>query len=157
MIQRTAVRALLVAPPDLLLLTRIYIPDREGYIWITPGGGIEDGEQPEEALLREVKEETAHELGTFVGPVWRRNERFRFRGVSYQQEEFFYLAHCEQFDPDHSENPAEIEQEIFDRFRWWSLREIAASSEVFAPGDLARHLARLLNHEVPATPIQVGA
>lgn len=37
----------------ILLVKRCDVP-----IWVFPGGGIEEGETPEEAVIREVKEET---------------------------------------------------------------------------------------------------
>lgn len=38
---------------SVLLTQRRDVP-----VWVLPGGGVEDGESPEEALLREVQEET---------------------------------------------------------------------------------------------------
>jgi len=155
-IQRTAVRALLLADPDLLLLCRIHLQEGGRYIWIAPGGGVDSGEEPEVALAREIREETNHEIGRWAGPVWTRRHQFRFKGNTYDQQESFYLVRTDLFDPDHSANPAEIEQEIFEEFRWWSLDEIHNSEETFVPGDLARHLGELLRRGIPARPVEVG-
>jgi 8-oxo-dGTP pyrophosphatase MutT (NUDIX family) len=43
----------------------LLIKRRDAPIWVLPGGGIEAGEQPEEALIREIQEET----GFFVQVV----------------------------------------------------------------------------------------
>jgi len=42
---------------EVLLIKRRDIP-----IWIIPGGGIEDGETPEEAMIREFQEETGFRI-----------------------------------------------------------------------------------------------
>ncbi len=157
MIKRSAVRALLLdEPAGRLLLTRIHIPDRDECIWITPGGGIEAGETPDAALVREVREETGYQPTEWAGPVWARRQVFRFDGELFDQHETFYLVRTPQFAPDHGANPAEIEQRIFREFRWWSIEEIASSEEIFVPRLLASHLSDLLAAGCPDPPIEVG-
>lgn len=57
---------------QILLVTRRYPPEAGGLTF--PGGGIESGESVDEALIREVKEETGldvtldHQLGTWSTP-----------------------------------------------------------------------------------------
>jgi ADP-ribose pyrophosphatase YjhB (NUDIX family) len=52
------VRCLLITPDgDLLTIQRIR-PGQHPY-WVLPGGGVEDGEDPETALARELREEAA--------------------------------------------------------------------------------------------------
>ena len=157
MIQRNAVRALLLSEPDgLLLLTRISLPDREKHIWITPGGGIESDEEPTTSLIREVQEETGYLLENPVGPVWTRRHIFDFQGNTYGQRESFYLVRTPKFEPDHTQNPAEIEQALLRQFRWWSLQQMKTSDEIFVPQLLPTHLENLVNHGWPKTPIEVG-
>jgi ADP-ribose pyrophosphatase YjhB (NUDIX family) len=59
-VQRFAAYAVVHDPNDQILLTRI----ADGYPgagrWHLPGGGTDFGEQPDEALLRELVEETGH-------------------------------------------------------------------------------------------------
>lgn len=59
-VQRFAAYAVVHDPKDQVLLTRI----ADGYPgagrWHLPGGGTDFGEQPDEALLRELAEETDH-------------------------------------------------------------------------------------------------
>ncbi len=59
-VQRFAAYAVVHDPKDQVLLTRI----ADGYPgagrWHLPGGGTDFGEQPDEALLRELLEETGH-------------------------------------------------------------------------------------------------
>lgn len=44
---------------SVLLIQRRDVP-----VWVLPGGGIEPGESPEEAVLREILEETGFEVAT---------------------------------------------------------------------------------------------
>jgi 8-oxo-dGTP diphosphatase len=57
--QRLAAYAVVFDDAGRVLLTRE--PDRRGRLgrWALPGGGVEHGEHPEQAVVREVQEETA--------------------------------------------------------------------------------------------------
>ena len=54
-----------------------------GDIWMIPGGGVERGETPEDAVVREVQEET----GYIVRPVRQ------FLTISEFYEEYRYVSH----------------------------------------------------------------
>jgi ADP-ribose pyrophosphatase YjhB (NUDIX family) len=54
----TRVRALLITQNGDLLTIRRTRPGQEPY-WVLPGGGVEDGENLENALARELREELA--------------------------------------------------------------------------------------------------
>lgn len=155
MIQRFAVRALLLAEPERLLLAKIQLPDYDRAIWIAPGGGIEAGEEPEECLVREVREETGFVLTKWSGPVWKRRHVFELQGETYDQRETFYLVRTRYFEPNHDGNPAEIEQKLFRGFRWWTLQEIKASKEIFVPRRIAKHTEDLIRLGCPEVPIEV--
>ena len=61
------------------------------FVWITPGGGLEEGEDVWDGVAREVLEETGHRIDTGV-PVWTREEDFELEGVPVRQHEtFFYV------------------------------------------------------------------
>jgi ADP-ribose pyrophosphatase YjhB (NUDIX family) len=50
-----------------LLLCRLVHPTPKGLLWTLPGGGLEFGEHPEAAAVREAREETGFKVG--LGPL----------------------------------------------------------------------------------------
>jgi 8-oxo-dGTP pyrophosphatase MutT (NUDIX family) len=56
-VKRHSCRALLLTPKNEILLVKIANPAGNWLGWITPGGGMEEGESKEEALARELREE----------------------------------------------------------------------------------------------------
>lgn len=87
---RLAVRAV-IQRAGLLLLVRSSV----GGDWKFPGGGVEPRESPEEALAREVLEETGYETrGRFVlaGKVLERAEGRERPGSLFEMESRYYLV-----------------------------------------------------------------
>jgi ADP-ribose pyrophosphatase YjhB (NUDIX family) len=67
---RQAARAAALDPDDRVLLVRFEFPDAA--FWGTPGGGVDEGESEEQAIGRELAEETGLtgiESGRGSGPV----------------------------------------------------------------------------------------
>ncbi len=62
--------------------------------WVGVGGKLEEGETPDEALLREVKEETGltltkwhlHGVVTFVSDTWDNEYMFLYTGEEFEGE-----------------------------------------------------------------------
>src|SRR3954463_11489885 len=94
---RPAVRALVVDPAERLLLVRFDWPDKS--VWALPGGGIEPGESPEQAIVRELAEECG--LRDFeLGPcVWARDHWFPEMPGWGGQSERIYLVRTAGFEP----------------------------------------------------------
>jgi 8-oxo-dGTP pyrophosphatase MutT (NUDIX family) len=152
-IERQAVRALLISPQEQLLLIKIIEPQSKRAFWLTPGGGVDPSESPTAGLKREIFEETGL-TGFEIGPeVWHREHLFTWAGRSIRQREKFYLVKVPRFEPTPQHLPDEVERAAFDGFRWWGVTEIEHSQEEFAPGGLGQLLQALLRDGPPAQPI----
>ena len=130
-----AVRILLVRGHD--------VDDPHRSWWFTVGGGIDEGEGPLEAAVREVAEETGLLLppASLVGPVLQRSAVFDFFARTCRQEELLYLAWLEPGQEQLALSSAgwtAVERASVDELRWWRLDDLAAAeaagAEVFPEG-----------------------
>jgi 8-oxo-dGTP pyrophosphatase MutT (NUDIX family) len=144
-IDRRAARVLLVDGAGRTLLLHGGDPARpEDRWWITPGGGLDDGETLAEGAARELYEETGlrvdpAELGD---PVWHEIAEFSYRTRAYRQEQDFFLLRVAEWQVD-TAGMDEDEQQTITEHRWWSAAEIEASDEQIYPPELAGLLRRL--------------
>jgi len=153
---RFAARAILIDDQDRVLLFRARVPGpAERFIWITPGGGIERGEDEATCVRREVFEETGRREIALGPCVWRRDHTFRWGDGTLRQVEAYYLVRTSAFEID-VHNMEEPEQAFLSSHRWFSLAELAEQRETLVPGDFAELLVPLLRGEIPAEPIIVG-
>ena len=143
-IDRRAARVLLVDGAGRTLLLHGGDPARPGdRWWITPGGGLDDGESLAEGAARELYEETGlrvdpAELGD---PVWHEFTEFSYRTRAYRQEQDFFLLRVAEWRVD-TAGMDEDEQQTITEHRWWSAAEIEASDEQIFPLELAGLLRR---------------
>jgi 8-oxo-dGTP pyrophosphatase MutT (NUDIX family) len=160
---RPAVRVVLLDPEDRVLLVRWAFPDRD--VWGTPGGGLDPGESPEDAVRRELLEETGLDVSprdvgecvahrTHVLPM-ENGYGDRWDG----QEEWFYVVRTEAFDPRGTLSDEELRAESLHELRWCdvaAIRELAdetaARPVLTAPRALA-DLVETLRREGPPSVV----
>ncbi len=148
-------RAVVLDQDGRVLLVRFQFPD--GGLWATPGGGIEPGESEEDAIRRELSEELGLD-DVELGPVvWTREHVVPFIGGRWDgQAERYYLVRVAAFEPRPRLSWAELNAEYVTAIRWWTLAELEASDETFAPRRLAGLVRALLVEGAPAEPIDTG-
>jgi len=97
-LRRTAARVVLLDDADRVLLLSGTDPQVDSRWWITPGGGVETGEDLAGAALRELTEETGLRVADdrLIGPIWHREATFTFTGIDYVQTEYYFVARAPQ-------------------------------------------------------------
>jgi 8-oxo-dGTP pyrophosphatase MutT (NUDIX family) len=146
-IERRAARVVLVADGHVLL-QQGFDPGRpgDGPWWLTPGGGLKDGESIEDGAVREVFEETGLRLSSEqLGPVIAtRVCFFEFERRQFRQSESFFAVGVERFTPQHH-GWDEVEQRALLDHRWWSVDELRATDETVYPSQLADVVQAILD------------
>jgi TDG/mug DNA glycosylase family protein len=151
-VERIAVRALVLDDEGRTLL--VQFRDDDGQVWwATPGGGIDDGEDVESALRRELAEELG--LDDFqLGPeIWTREHTFGWRGSILRQRERIWLVEVPQHEP---APRVDLAAELVADVRWWTPAELAATTEQLVPRRMPELIRELRASGPPSEPIDVG-
>jgi ADP-ribose pyrophosphatase YjhB (NUDIX family) len=118
--------------------------------WVPPGGGVDEGESYEQAAIRELEEETGVEVSG-VGPqVWSRERDLIHKGELKRHMERYFIARAEP--PQVLRNRT---KESIEEIRWWTLKELRASTETFLPEDFVELVALVIAGDVPSVPIDI--
>src|SRR5690242_14588366 len=134
---RQAGRAILRDDAGRVLLIHFMLPNMT--FWATPGGGMEPGETPLAAAIREVREELGIEV-TLQGPVHQAVGIFEFEGVLIENTDHFFAGRWN--GTPRLIGATESESAALTQARWWTLDEIERTDEAIFPRDLAEVLRR---------------
>lgn len=148
--ERQAARAILLTPDDEVLLMRVEV--QNGMFWICPGGGLQAGETPVQALRREL----AEELGLTdarIGPLlWRRRHEMTLYGRRWHQSEDYFAVATERFAPVMQDR---AEARTLREFRWWQMAELRHSTQAVVPQSLLRIVLDFRANGPPQAPLAI--
>jgi 8-oxo-dGTP pyrophosphatase MutT (NUDIX family) len=133
------VRVLVVDESDrlLLFLDSDLGLDPVAHWWVTPGGGVDPGEDDRAAAVREVEEETGHRVAPddLAGPFFVREVVHGYSDVVVDQTEVYLLARVPAFEVDTSRHTEEEQLTVAD-VRWWPRDELARTADDVWPRNL---------------------
>lgn len=136
----------------LRLTSRILLFDRDGHVllfltkapdtsgvsrWLTPGGGVDPGENHEQAAIRELFEETGLSVDSVGEPVWSSDFEVEWDAADHSSghAEFYRLV-VDRFEPSNANWTNEEKVDVL-AARWWSPDELDATDEPVEPLALA--------------------
>jgi len=143
---RETARVLLVDPQKRVFLLKTHFDPEVGLEprWITPGGGIDPGETPRQAAVRELFEETGmrtteSELGE---QIWQQAGEWLWGDNinAHSYVDYFFRLEVEGFELDDSDWTEDERRDILE-FRWWKLNDLIALGETVGPHGLVDFLA----------------
>ena len=141
--RRRAVRALVVDERDRVLLLR-WERRLGSSFWVTPGGGVEAGENDRQALLRELREEAGLTDPRVGRRLWRTEfitPEFAHDGGWLRQRDDVYLVRTRA-------GAVSVPNLVAERVmghRWWTLDELDRSDNLFGPLDLPARVRAALS------------
>jgi 8-oxo-dGTP pyrophosphatase MutT (NUDIX family) len=121
-------------------------PDSSGFSrWITPGGGVDEGESHLEAAHRELFEETGQRLAIAPEPVWRYEFDVSWDQASHNRgyAEYFVAYADEEFEPVSDFWTPEEHIDVT-ASKWWAVGELSATIDPYEPLSLPDLFHRVL-------------
>ena len=141
---RRSARVLVFDPSGDVLLIRFRAETggKTVRFWVTPGGEIEPGEEPEEAAARELYEELGLR-SPLIGPVHEESGgEYVHLGERVRNEDVFFATVCERGAPKLA-GVTEDEVRLMQEIRWWSAEMLLTTTETVYPASLPEVAARI--------------
>jgi 8-oxo-dGTP pyrophosphatase MutT (NUDIX family) len=163
---RTSARVIILSDDGRALLVRGHDADTNPVRswWFTVGGGINPGESPRAAAVRELWEETNLTVSEsdLRGPVVLREAIFDFASETCRQSETFFVVvvpHTEMPDDDprlKGNHWQDAEAEVLDELAWFTPEQLLNQPLEVFPKELPDILELLITGEWDGEAIQLG-
>ena len=142
---RLTSRILLFDREDRILLFDTVAPDSSRVSrWITPGGGVDPGEDHHQAAVRELFEETGLVVESLGSPVWAHDFDVQWDAADHSTGHAeFYALKVEHFEPSDAHWTDEERVDVLGH-RWWTLAELLSTDQAYEPAELIHLIRRSL-------------
>jgi 8-oxo-dGTP pyrophosphatase MutT (NUDIX family) len=155
--ERPTARVVVLDPDNRALLINEVdpaAPGRPSY-WLTPGGGIETGESPREAAVRELDEEIGLRISAddLRGPIAKRTVIHGFSDRILVQPETFFVVRTHSLEVTPNGLTA-IEKQVLLGHKWWSASDLRETAAMIWPAGL---VTLVIAHDSPsAWPVSLS-
>jgi 8-oxo-dGTP pyrophosphatase MutT (NUDIX family) len=155
---RRSARVLLLDSGNRILLIRSARSDTDpalGHFWLTPGGGVEQGEDLAKTAARELREEVGLRVrAAELRPVAYASGHAELGWANGLFRDDFFLHRIDHHEVDTRRQTA-FERRYYLGHHWWSLAELASTTETVYPLKLYDLLADLEAGRWPTTPVEL--
>jgi 8-oxo-dGTP pyrophosphatase MutT (NUDIX family) len=151
--KRPTSRIVMLDPHDRVLLLNVHDlrvtqgvnPLPRPDFWLLVGGGIEEGEDHETALRREVHEEIGVDDFALGPRIWLREKLVSWSGEEWDIQETYFVGRLDDPAKVHFGNHTADETDVIRRFKWWTPAQIEGSEDQFVPAELLAIIEKALS------------